>query len=169
MQSALRAPGLGRDRARSRGTLVEDFEDGFEARFGERDVTTDEMTGGSSSANVAVRDGALVVTGEIAAGVAFPWAGVIWVPSASSPCSPWTSPGARRSGSGRGAWAGVLGDADRQRGACRAVDYRDVRGLGRVEPGGDSVGGISDGRSGSHCGAGVCGRGAGGKPGVRGG
>ena len=38
------------------------------------------MTGGSSSANVAVRDGALVVTGEIAAGVAFPWAGVIWVP-----------------------------------------------------------------------------------------
>ena len=39
------------------------------------------MTGHhSSSANVAVQDGALVVTGQIAAGVAFPWAGVIWMP-----------------------------------------------------------------------------------------
>ena len=61
-------------------TLVADFEDGFEASFGEWDVTTDQMTGGSSSASVAVRDGALVVTGEIAPGVAFPWAGVIWMP-----------------------------------------------------------------------------------------
>ena len=31
-------------------TLVANFEDGFEARFGEWDVTTDQMTGGSSSA-----------------------------------------------------------------------------------------------------------------------
>ena len=61
-------------------TLVADFEDGFEASFGEWDVTTDQLTGGSSSANVAVRDGALAVTGEIAPGLAFPWAGVIWMP-----------------------------------------------------------------------------------------
>ena len=47
--------------------LAADLEDGFEARLGEWDVTTDQMTCGFSSANVAVRDGALVVTGEIAA------------------------------------------------------------------------------------------------------
>jgi len=63
-------------------TLVADFEDGFEASFGEWDVTTDQLTGGSSTADVAVRDGALVVTGEIAPGAAFPWAGVIWMPGA---------------------------------------------------------------------------------------
>ena len=63
-------------------TRIADFEDGFEARFGEWDVTTDQMTGGFSSANVAVRDGALVVTGEIAPGLAFPGAGVIWMPGA---------------------------------------------------------------------------------------
>ena len=45
-------------------------------------MTTDQLTGGSSSADVAVRDGALVVTGEIAPGAAFPWAGVIWMPGA---------------------------------------------------------------------------------------
>ena len=61
-------------------TLVADFENGLEATFGAWDVTTDQMAGGSSSASMAVRDGALVVTGEIAAGVAFPWAGVIWMP-----------------------------------------------------------------------------------------
>ena len=38
------------------------------------------MTGGSSSANVAVPDGALVVTGEIAPGLPFPWEGVIRIP-----------------------------------------------------------------------------------------
>ncbi len=38
------------------------------------------MTGGSSSAIVAVRDGALAVTGEIASELALPWAGVIWMP-----------------------------------------------------------------------------------------
>ena len=61
-------------------TLVADFEDGLEARFGTWDVTTDQMSGGSSTASMAVQDGALVVTGEIAPGVAFPWAGVIWMP-----------------------------------------------------------------------------------------
>ncbi|MDE0257514.1 MAG: CIA30 family protein [Gammaproteobacteria bacterium] len=63
-------------------TLIADFEDGFEASFGAWDVTTDQLTGGSSTASVAVRDGALVVTGEIAPGVPFPWAGVIWMPGA---------------------------------------------------------------------------------------
>ena len=63
-------------------TLVADFEDGFEASFGAWDVTTDQLAGGSSSADVAVRDGALAVTGEIAPGAAFPWAGVIWMPGA---------------------------------------------------------------------------------------
>ena len=63
-------------------TLVADFEDGFETSFGAWDVTTDQLAGGSSTASVAVRDGALVVTGEIAPGAAFPWAGVIWMPGA---------------------------------------------------------------------------------------
>ena len=35
------------------------------------------MTGGVSTASVAVRDGALAVTGEIAPGLPFPCAGVI--------------------------------------------------------------------------------------------
>ena len=61
-------------------TLVADFEDGLEARFGAWDVTTDQLSGGSSSASMTVQDGALVVTGEIAPGLAFPWAGVIWMP-----------------------------------------------------------------------------------------
>ena len=54
--------------------------DGLGARFGGWDVTTDQMSGGSSSASLAVQNGALVVTGEIAPGTAFPWAGVIWMP-----------------------------------------------------------------------------------------
>ena len=37
------------------------------------DVTADQLTGSFSSASVAVRDGALVVTGEIAPGLPFPW------------------------------------------------------------------------------------------------
>ena len=41
------------------------LEDGFEASFGEWDVTTDQMTDDCSSANVAVRDGALVVTAGV--------------------------------------------------------------------------------------------------------
>ena len=45
-------------------------------------MTTDQLAGGSSTADVAVRDGAMAVTGEIAPGAAFPWAGVIWMPGA---------------------------------------------------------------------------------------
>ncbi len=75
-------------------TLVADFGGGFEASFGEWDVTTDQVTGGSSSANVAVRDGALVVTGEIAPDSPSSGAGVTGCPG-SSPCSPWTSPAGR--------------------------------------------------------------------------
>ena len=62
-------------------TLVADFEDGLGSSFGVGwDVTSDQMSGGSSTASLAVRNGALVVTGEIAPGFAFPWAGVIWLP-----------------------------------------------------------------------------------------
>ncbi|MDE0622934.1 MAG: hypothetical protein OXH83_14825 [Bryobacterales bacterium] len=50
------------------------------------------MTGGSSSANVAGRDGALVVAGEIAPGLAFTWAGVIWTPG-ERPMQPMESSG----------------------------------------------------------------------------
>ena len=63
-------------------TMVADFEDGLGAAFGSWDVTTDQMAGGASSASMAVREGALVVTGEIAPGLAFPWAGAIWMPGA---------------------------------------------------------------------------------------
>ena len=34
----------------------------------------------ASGTNVAGRDGAVVVAGELAPGLAFPWAGVIWTP-----------------------------------------------------------------------------------------
>ena len=60
---------------------VADSEDRFEARFGTRDVMTDQMTSGSSSANVAVRD--LPSPGRASSGC-----------PASSQCSRWTSPAA---------------------------------------------------------------------------
>lgn len=61
--------------------VVSDFEDGIASRFGAGwEVTTDVLRGGLSTAELAVEDGALVVRGEIAAGVAFPWAGAIWSP-----------------------------------------------------------------------------------------
>ena len=45
-------------------TLVADFEDGLGSSFGVGwDVTSDQMSGGSSTASLAVRNGALVVTG----------------------------------------------------------------------------------------------------------
>ena len=53
----------------------------------------DQMSGGSS-ASLAVRNGALVVTGEIAPGPAFPWAGVIWLPG-EQPIQPRTSTAGR--------------------------------------------------------------------------
>ena len=52
----------GKNGSRAGVAVVKDFEDGFEARFGALDVTTDQMTGGAARANVAVRDGALPVT-----------------------------------------------------------------------------------------------------------
>ena len=58
----------------------EDSEGGSETRLGAWDESTDRMSSGSSSANVAVRDRALVFTGEIAPRLAFPWANVIWMP-----------------------------------------------------------------------------------------
>ena len=61
-------------------TLVADFEAGLDATFGTWGVTTDQMAGGSSSASPTVRDGTLVVTGEIVPEYAFPWAGVMWMP-----------------------------------------------------------------------------------------
>ena len=93
-------------------TLVADFEDGFEASFGEWGVTTDQMTGGSSSANVAVRDGALVVTGEIAPGTRLPLGGRDLdarraAHAARGLLRPRGDPLADAGG-----WAGILGDAD---------------------------------------------------------
>ena len=43
------------------------------------DLTTDQVTADSSSADAVVGDGA-VVTGEIGAGLPFPWVGVMWMP-----------------------------------------------------------------------------------------
>ena len=63
------------------GPVVVDFEDGLDAGFGSGwQVTTDAMNGGASTADLAVQDGALVVSGETKAGFAFPWAGAIWFP-----------------------------------------------------------------------------------------
>ena len=142
-------------------TLVADFEDGFEASFGAWDVTTDQLTGGSSTADVAVRDGALVVTGEIASGLPFPWAGVILDArrAAHAARGLLRAPGDPLPHAG--GWAAVLGDADRQRGAGRAATHRDVRRARGVDPSGDPAGRLPDGDTGSHCGAGVCGGGAG--------
>ena len=66
----------------------------------------DQMTGGSG-ANVAFRDAPLVVTGEIAPGLVFPWAASSGCP-ASSPCSPWIAPAGSCSASG---CAGMGGSA----------------------------------------------------------
>ena len=78
------------------------------------DVTTDQRTGGSSTANVTVRDGALVVTGELAVGLPFPWAGVIWMPGAQlMQAVDFSGREAIRFRTRR--WAAVLGEADRER------------------------------------------------------
>ena len=91
-------------------TLVADFEDGLEARFGAWDVTTDQMSGGSSNARMTVQDGALVVTGEIAPGLAFPWAGVIWMPGEQF-MQPVDFSGREVIRFRTGGWGAVLGDA----------------------------------------------------------
>lgn len=60
-------------------TLISDFEDGLEARFGFGwQVTTDAISRGNSVAELSVEDGALLVEGEVKAGFAFPWAGAIY-------------------------------------------------------------------------------------------
>ena len=142
-------------------TLVADFEDGVEATFGTWDLTTDEISGGSSRATMAVRDGVLVVTGEIAPGVAFPWAGVIWMPGEQF-MQPVDFAGrevirfrARRDGR---EYSVML---IKQRGAGRAAAHSDVRCARGVDRDGDPAGGLADGHADNHCGAGVCGGGAG--------
>ncbi len=63
------------------GAVLVDFEDGIDSGFGFGwQVTTDAMNGGASTAELAVEEGALVVSGETRVGFAFPWAGAIWFP-----------------------------------------------------------------------------------------
>lgn len=71
-------------------SLVSDFEDGtFSAAFGSWQPTTDQMAGGASTVGhrmveggAAGSDWALGVSGEIRPGFPFPWAGVMFFPSA---------------------------------------------------------------------------------------
>lgn len=71
-------------------TLVSDFDAGaIDARFGSWHGTTDQVAGGASVAQHRWIEGgangsrgALEVTGEIRAGFAYPWAGVIFFPAA---------------------------------------------------------------------------------------
>jgi len=61
--------------------LVSDFDDGLSARRGAGwQVSTDRRMHGESTAEIAAVDGHLQVTGEIAAGFPFPWAGAIYFP-----------------------------------------------------------------------------------------
>jgi imidazolonepropionase-like amidohydrolase len=70
---------------------ISDFEDGtLGSRFGAGwGASTDQMAGGKSEVKVAVVDGgaegakALELTGEIKAGFAYPWAGVMFSPGAA--------------------------------------------------------------------------------------
>lgn len=78
------APGDGSFPTAPEDTVLSDFEEGPEPRFGFGwQATTDSLRGGSSVAEFRVEDGALVVEGEIVAGFAFPWAGAIYFPGAS--------------------------------------------------------------------------------------
>ena len=62
-------------------TLISDFEDGIGASFGTGwQVTTDQVRGGSSTANLSAPAGALRVEGELVSGFAFPWSGAIYYP-----------------------------------------------------------------------------------------
>ena len=59
-------------------TMLADFELGLGSRFGSGWVpTTDQMRGGSSETSLEVKEGVLVVTGEVKEGFAFPWAGAM--------------------------------------------------------------------------------------------
>ena len=55
-----------------RGELEEDVSRSHDIVAIWKDGTTNQISGGFSSASMAVRDGALVVTGEIVPAVAFP-------------------------------------------------------------------------------------------------
>lgn len=82
--------------AGSESGLISDFEDGAAtAKFGLGwQISTDQMMGGKSSAQMAVVDGgaegskkALQITGELAQGASFSWAGVMFFPG-SAPMTP---------------------------------------------------------------------------------
>ncbi len=70
-------------------TLVSDFDQGaLTANFGSWHETTDQMAGGTSVVSHEVGDsgadgsaGALAISGEVKAGFAFPWSGMIFFPS----------------------------------------------------------------------------------------
>ena len=65
-------------------TLISDFQDGVGASFGAGwQVTTDQVQGGTSTAELSASQGALRVEGEVVAGdsaFTFPWAGAIYFP-----------------------------------------------------------------------------------------
>ena len=65
-------------------TLISDFEEGVSASFGAGWlVTTDQVQGGTSTAELSASQGALRVEGEVVAGdsaFTFPWAGAIYFP-----------------------------------------------------------------------------------------
>ena len=71
-------------------TLVSDFDgDAISANFGSWQVTTDQMAGGASTAEIGLApggaggsSGALRVAGEVKPGFPFPWAGVMFFPAA---------------------------------------------------------------------------------------
>ena len=94
-------------------------------------------------------------------GLAFPWAGVIWMPG-EQPMQPVDFSGREVDPlPDAGGWAAVLGNADQQRRASGPAPHRDVHRARRVDPSRDPAGGLPDGHAGSHCGAGVCGGGTG--------
>ena len=65
-------------------TLISDFEEGVGASFGAGwQVTTDQVQGGTSTAELSASQGALRVAGEVVAGdsaFTFPWSGAIYFP-----------------------------------------------------------------------------------------
>ena len=65
-------------------TLISDFEEGVGASFGAGwQVSTDQIRGGASTAELSAPQGALRVEGEVVAGdsaFTFPWAGAIYFP-----------------------------------------------------------------------------------------
>ena len=63
-------------------TSIADFEKGVGAAFDARwQATSDRMQGGSSTASLSARQGALRVEGEVvASGFGFPWSGAIYFP-----------------------------------------------------------------------------------------